>query len=62
MSDAAACDAWKLSENLCLLYAVFKVMTEEQRNIVTVSSKEDCEIEDIGSEALCLFIIDEWKV
>lgn len=37
MSDDTECDNWKLSENLCFLYAVFKVMSEEQRNIVTVS-------------------------
>ena len=38
MSDKVECDFWKSTENLCLLYAVFKVMSKEQQNIVTVSS------------------------
>ena len=39
MTERLDCDEWKTSENLCMLYAVIKVMSEEQRNIVTVSVK-----------------------
>ena len=28
------CDSWSVDENLCMLYAVFKVMSVEQRNIL----------------------------
>ena len=38
MTDIVDFEEWKESENLCMLYAIFKLMTPEQRNIVTVRS------------------------
>ena len=39
MGSQGVCDTWSVDENLCMLYAVFKVMSVEQRDILTVSSK-----------------------
>ena len=30
---------WKAAENLCMLSAMFSLMNEEQKNLVTVSSE-----------------------
>ena len=39
MGSQGVCDSWGVDENLCMLDAVFKVMSVEQRNILTASSK-----------------------
>ena len=39
MGSQGVCDSWSVDENLRMLYAVFKVMSVEQRNILTVSSE-----------------------
>ena len=39
MEIHAKCDDWSVGENLCMLYAIVKAMSVEQRNILMVRSE-----------------------
>lgn len=49
MTDIVDFEEWKESENLCMLYAMCKLMTPEQRNIVTNILNLAVRMEDVKS-------------
>ena len=38
MSEIVHCDSWKLKENLCFLYSMYRTLSEEQQMLMTVSA------------------------
>ena len=55
MTDMVDLEEWKENEKFCVLHAIFKLMTPEQRNIVTVRSKCVCTLKLIVTD-YCVFM------
>ena len=55
MTDMVDLEEWKENEKFSVLHAIFKLMTPEQRNIVTIRSKCVCTLKLIVTD-YCVFM------